>query len=130
LGTVIPPYNTGASPTIDARRRLFNISSEEASVLIQARTGHGRLNKSLYRLKIADTADCQCGEGEESIQHVLLHCPTWAAERAALQTAAGDRWGDMSYLLGGWGTKKHWVRHTIRFLQQTGRLAYSQTGQE
>jgi hypothetical protein len=78
-----------------------NISSEEASVLIQARTGHGRLNKSLYRLKIADTADCQCGEGEESIQHVLLYCPTWAAERVALQTAAGDRWGDVSYLLGG-----------------------------
>lgn len=122
-----------------------NVSSEEASVLIQARTGHCRLNQSLYRLKVVDTADCQCGEGEESIQHVLLHCPRWTAARVQLQAAAGDRWGDVSYLLGGWGTKKHWetgepldgpkerwkpdlkvVKHTIRFLQHTGRLATSQ----
>ena len=124
-----------------------NISSEEASVLIQARSGHCRLNQSLYRLKIVDTADCQCGEGEETIQHVLLHCPRWAAARVELQVAAGDRWGEVSYLLGGWGGKKHWetgepvdgprekwkpdvrlVQHTIRFLQQTGRLATSQSG--
>ena len=106
-----------------------------------------RLNKSLHRLKIVDTADCQCGEGEESIQHVLLHCPRWTAARVQLQAVAGDRWGEVSYLLGGWCTKKHWktgepldgpkekwkpdlnmVKHTIRFLQQTGRLATSQTG--
>jgi hypothetical protein len=37
---------------------LYNISSEEASVLIQARTKFYRLNKSLYRLKIVYTADC------------------------------------------------------------------------
>jgi ribonuclease HI len=128
---------------------LYNTSSEEASVLVQMRTGHRRLNQSLYRLKIVDTADCQCGEGEESIQHVLLHCPRWTAARAELQAAAGDRWGDVSYLLGGWGLKKHWetgepldgpkkkwkpdlkvVKQTIRFIQHTGRLAHSQTGQE
>lgn len=32
----------------------------------------------------------------------------WTAVRAELQAAAGDRWGDVSYLLGGWGLKKHW----------------------
>jgi hypothetical protein len=96
-----------------------------------------------------DTADCQCGEGEESVQHVLLHCPRWTIARAELQAVAGNRWGDVSYLLGGWGLKKHWetgepldgpkgkwkpdlkvVKQTIRFLQHTGRLAYNQTGQE
>jgi hypothetical protein len=66
------------------------------------------LDQSLYRLRIVDTADCQYGEGEESIQYVLLHCLRWTAVRAKLQVAAGDRWGDMSYLLGGWGLKKHW----------------------
>jgi hypothetical protein len=63
---------------------LYNISSEEASVLIQVRTRHYRLNQSLYRLKIVDTADCQCGKGEESVQHVLLHCPRWTTARAEL----------------------------------------------
>jgi hypothetical protein len=37
---------------------LYNISSEEASVLIQMRTRHYRLNQSLHRLKIVDTANC------------------------------------------------------------------------
>jgi hypothetical protein len=86
---------------------LYNISSEEALVLIQVRTRHCRLNQSLHRLKIVDTADCQCGEGEESVQHVLLHCPRWTIARAELQAVAGNRWGDVSYLLGGWGLKKH-----------------------
>jgi hypothetical protein len=113
------------------------------------RTRYCRLNQSLFRLRIVDTADCQCGEGEESIQHVLLYYPIWTAIRAELQAAAGDRWGDVSYLLGGWRLKKHWetgepldgpkekwkpdlkvVKQTIRFLQHTGRLAHSQTGQE
>jgi hypothetical protein len=53
-------------------------------MLIQIRTGYCRLNQSLHRLKIVDTADCQCGEGEESIQHVLLHCLRWTAARAEL----------------------------------------------
>jgi hypothetical protein len=59
------------------------------------------LNQSLYRLRIVDTTDCQYGEGEESIQHVLFYYPRWTAIRAEFQAAAGDRWGDMSYLLGG-----------------------------
>jgi hypothetical protein len=48
------------------------------------RTGHCRLDQSLYRLKIVDNANYQYGEGEESIQHVLLHCPRWTAARAEL----------------------------------------------
>jgi hypothetical protein len=107
------------------------------------------LNQSLHRLRIVDTTDCQYGEGEESIQYVLFHCLRWTTARAEFQAVVGDRWGDMSYLLGGWGLKKHWeigepldspkekwkpdlkvVKQTIRFLQHIGRLAYSQTRQE
>ena len=50
-----------------------NISSEEASVLIQARSGHYRLNQSLHRLKIVDTTDCQYRKDKETIQHILLY---------------------------------------------------------
>jgi hypothetical protein len=59
------------------------------------------LNQSLYRLRIVDTADCQYGKGKESIQHVLLYYLRWTTARAELQVVVGDRWGDMSYLLGG-----------------------------
>jgi hypothetical protein len=42
------------------------------------------LNKSLYRLKIVDTADCECSKGKELIQYVLLYCLRWATTRAKL----------------------------------------------
>jgi hypothetical protein len=28
--------------------------------------------------------------------------------KAELQAAGGDKWGDMSYPLGGWGLRKYW----------------------
>jgi hypothetical protein len=65
--------------------------------------------------------------------------------RRELRAAAGDRWGDVPYLLGGWGTRKDvrtgqlldglkekWkpdlavVKATIRFLEKTGRLSIQQ----
>jgi hypothetical protein len=65
------------------------------------------------------------------------------AERRELRAAVGDRSGDVSYLLGGWGTKKDartgqlldgrkekWkldleaVKATISFLEKTGRLTH------
>ena len=61
----------------------------------------------------------------------------------ALQAITGDRWGDISYMLGGWGKRKDpisgrlldgekesWkpdltvVKATVQFLQETGRLTY------
>jgi len=67
----------------------------------------------------------------------------WADERRELREAAGARSGDVSYLLGGWGSRKdvrtgqlsdgpkeEWksdievVKATIRFLEETGRLTY------
>jgi hypothetical protein len=60
-----------------------------------------------------------------------------------LRVAAGERWGEVSYLLGGWskrkdaksgkfldGEKDHWkpdltvVKATVQFLQETGRLTH------
>lgn len=75
----------------------------------------------------------------------FLWCPRWADKRRELRAAAGDRSGDISYLLGGWGSRKDirtgqlldgpkekWkpdlavVKATIRFLEKTGRLIYQQ----
>ena len=67
----------------------------------------------------------------------------WNVQRKTLQAIAGDRWGDVSYLLGGWGKRKdansgklldgekdNWkpnltvVKATVQYLQETGRLTY------
>ena len=81
------------------------------------------------------------------MRHVLLQCQRWAEHRKILKKIAGYRWGDVSYMLGGWGTKKHWktgelldgpmdkwkpdldvVAATVQFLKKTGRLDTAQAG--
>jgi hypothetical protein len=78
---------------------------------------------------------------DETVAHVLLRCPLWAGIRLAMKEAAGRRWGDLSYLLGGYSKKRElrtgksadgpmekWapnlemVKTTIQFLQQTTRM--------
>jgi ribonuclease HI len=125
--------------------RLYGaLSSDEASILVQARTEHCGLNACLFRKKLADSPACGCGRGNETVLHVLLRCDLYAEARKALREAAGDRWGDASYLLGGWsgrkdartgklvdGPRESWkpdlrvVKASIRFLYQTGRLSRS-----
>jgi ribonuclease HI len=124
--------------------RLYRgLTSEQASVLIQARTGHCRLNQYMSLIGVVEDAKCRCGIDDETIRHILCVCPLWAEQRRTLQEAAGDRWGDVPYLLGGWGKRKDlrtgklldgdrskWkpdatiVKATVRFLQETGRLTY------
>lgn len=111
------------------------LSSDDAFILVQARTEHCGLNACLFRKKLADSPACECGRGDETALHVLLRCNLYAEARKASWEAAGDRWGDASYLLGGWsgrknarmgklveGPRKSWkpdlkvVRASIRFL--------------
>jgi hypothetical protein len=92
-----------------------------------------------------DGAKCGCKGDDEMIKHVPLLRLRWADKREKLRAAAGDRSGDISYLSGGWGSKKgirtgqfldgpkeKWkpdlavVKATIRFLEKTGRLTYQQ----
>lgn len=72
---------------------------------------------------------------------MLLECPQWQDLRRELVAAAGKRWGDVYFLLGGWngwedrhtgkpvdGLKEKWkpnytvVKATIQFLQRTRRF--------
>jgi hypothetical protein len=92
---------------------------------------------------IVEDAKCSCRIDDETIRHILYVCPLWIEQRKTLRAAAGDRWGDVSYLLGGWskrkdsvsgkfldGEKDRWkpditvVKATVQFLQETGRLTY------
>jgi hypothetical protein len=101
------------------------------------------LNQYLFRTRVVDEAGCSCGYDEETIRHLLLSCPRWTDERRELRESVGDRSGDVSYLLGGWGSRKNvrtgqfvdgpkekWkpdmevVKATIWYLEKTGRLTY------
>jgi ribonuclease HI len=120
------------------------MSSDQTAILIQARTGHCRLNKSLFTKGLRESAQCGCGKGDETIEHVLLACLRWSDERKILRESVGDRCNDVPFLLGGYGTRKvgqsdqlldgkreNWapdikvVKAIVEFLQSTGRLEYN-----
>jgi ribonuclease HI len=117
------------------------LTSDEASILIQARTGKSRLNSSLYQIRAVESSACECGQGPETVHHVLATCPRWKLERERLKTEVGHHWGNISALLGAWtprqdfrtgeylqGPRSKWranmrvVKATIRFFAATGRL--------
>jgi hypothetical protein len=59
--------------------RLYGaFSSEQASILIQARTRYCRLNQYQSRIGIVEEAKCPCGTDDETVRHVLCVCLLWA----------------------------------------------------
>jgi hypothetical protein len=124
--------------------RLYrSLTSDQAAILIQARTGQCRLNQYLSRIGVVDEAKCSCENDEETIRYLILSFPMWMDARSELNETVGDRLGEVPYLLGEWrsrkdvrteqllgGPKEKWkpdmevVKATLRFLEKTGRLTY------
>jgi ribonuclease HI len=130
----------GALPQRHAIRLYQDLSREDAQILVQLRSGHSRLASNLFRMNIVDSNQCDCGQGIETIRHFLFDCQKWYNDRNQLRQIAGPRWGDLSYMLGGWsdlrdfsgrlvdGRKDHWkpnctvIKAVISFVKKTGRI--------
>lgn len=123
------------------------LTREDAGILAQARTGHTHLRQYLARTRQIESAVCERGSGVESVKHVILQCPMWTSQRERLKKPAGDRWGNVSFLLGGKSSRKDprsgefidgnkWrpnldvVRATIAFMKSTGRFAAQAAGSQ
>lgn len=117
------------------------LNDKEASILVQCRTNHSRLLTTLWRIRRADSNECQCGGGPETVKHVIYDCIRWRDRRQQAIREIGVRWRDLSYILGGWnawcdpktgkpvdGPREKWkaniaaVKALLRFLQDTGRF--------
>jgi hypothetical protein len=90
-----------ALPEKHTLRLYGSLTSDQIAILIQARTGHCRLNQYLARGGLVESALCECKQGEETIRHVIFPCPQWAEERKELRAATEGRAGDVPFLLGG-----------------------------
>lgn len=113
-------------------------SRAQANTLCQLRTGINKLNSYLGKIGAADSEECSCKRGKETVDHFLFRCSKWNIVRAThkIRELAGNRWGDTGYLLGGWsgegkdGILAKWkprlemVNATINFAIATGRLDY------
>jgi hypothetical protein len=86
---------------------------------IQLRTGHCGLNKYLCRFGIIDSPVCECGSGQETVEHFLLECPLYREQRRVLRNKVGSGRMRVDVLLGDWKTI---VEHTADFIKNSGRL--------
>ncbi|CAK1602630.1 unnamed protein product [Parnassius mnemosyne] len=62
--------------------RKFEASSETTQVM----TGHGGFSEYLHRFKCKENPSCICDrDAEETVPHILLDCPAYAAERLKIE---------------------------------------------
>ncbi len=95
------------------------------------------MNGYLAKIGAAETDICTCGRESESVDHFLFRCPRWLEQRQPLLKIArkANRWGDLSFALGGWASEKKdgplqsWkptqemISATIKFALATNRLS-------
>ena len=107
-------------PSNDFLHIIDQLRHNQASVLIQLRTGHIPLNVILHRIKRSDTPDCPyCKNGiRETIHHLLLTCPAYTGARQLLQARLRSEVSSIPFLLG---TRKE-IPHLLRYISNTKRL--------
>ncbi|CEL11769.1 Putative Reverse transcriptase [Aspergillus calidoustus] len=119
-----------ALPGKHTRQLYDRLSWKEASVLAQLRTGMARLNGYLYRINVAQTDQCECGQARETVEHFLFRCRRWTAHRTEMLQCTNTHRGNISFFLGGkspsdnqdWTPNLEAVRTSVRFAIATGRL--------
>ena len=96
------------------------------SILIQLRTGHIPLQAHLYRIQRADTPTCPtCHNHPETVEHYLLHCPTYDEQRKVVRHKLGPGATSIKRLLA---TRRYlpalmvYIRDTARFQQTFPRI--------
>jgi ribonuclease HI len=108
------------SKRIRAGPGLYNeISSRNTSTtMAQLRTGHCWLNLYRYRFGHAKSPYCKCGYGKENVEHFLLECRNYKAQRKKLREAVGAGKMKVAHLLGD----PTLVKYTMEYVKMTGRL--------
>jgi hypothetical protein len=59
----------------------INLTPKLAAVL----TGHGKTRAYLHLFNLRDDAICICGQGDQTVDHLLFHCTKTNAKREILQ---------------------------------------------
>jgi hypothetical protein len=58
-------------PNVHDRQKL---KIDITPILTAFLTGHGKTRSYLHRLKILEKADCPCGNGDQTLDHLLYRC--------------------------------------------------------
>lgn len=103
-----------ALPGKHTRILYDNLTGKEAAVLSQLRTGRARINKYLAKIGAAESELCEHCQQVESIPHLLFTCSKWEHLRADIRAEHGERYGELSYALGGYNNVRLDGESTLR----------------
>ena len=71
-------------PSAFVLHKFNTMSRAESSVIVQARTGKIGLRSYLHLIGAENSRNCPCGEGAQSVQHILLCCPEFEELRETM----------------------------------------------
>lgn len=100
------------------------LSKPHTSIIIQMRTMRIGLQHFLYKIKASDSDRCSCGEGSQTLRHVLLQCSMYREARGImldqLQAIEGLRGklSDYDSLV----SDPQAIRYVAEFMHKTGLL--------
>ena len=83
--------------------------------LVRCLLDNAAVAHNLFRMKLNDDPDCVCGKSRQTVEHLLLYCDKFIAERLRLKTKIGSIWFDskrpgnlnfdLKLLLNPWSSK-------------------------
>lgn len=103
--------------------RSPSTSREDDVILARIRTRSVPTNSKLYRFHLTPSPNCSCGD-EETIDHIILSCPTYEHQRQALRKAYGIGPLSFSCLLETTedAERKNRTKAFLQFVKATGRF--------
>ena len=106
------------------KTRHEGLSKAESSLLIQIRTGDIGLRDFLFKRKVPEvlTPYCECGEGRETAEHLVVSCLAPPLIRRWETTKIRTRRGFYSVLQGGIPPVARLARRILGWLMDSGRL--------